>query len=501
MRIFHRQRPTGRLLAAAISLAAMSIGCAAPLTGALVPAAREAPSAIEPHLAASDSAVPAPTEVALRKARAAPVPSQEQALASVLDQLEEIRAIDPEAQRELMVELKQVKPEDYPLVVDAFRTALAYRQQLAARQTQVAGSGPNPDPARAALELREAAPQAAAAAPRVPPPSPARMARPDRPIRAGDLNASAPQVARPSPHSPVQTASYEAGPQHPQPSAAANAAQQAQPPAEVAPADLAPPAVAFDEPLTPALPLASYTSSAPLPSADDWRTQLDTTIADLERTVAARPTSVAELHDHMRLRTLQLLAGQEEAAYRPIPGASPAQQDYWSKQLFAMGAYLDAGQLDDKQRAVAALGSLDEARAKLAELAALQIRNLAFVESVDGFGAYVPRKEARFAPGQKATVYAEIDNFASNSAEDGYHASLGTSYQVLDKTGRRIDGKQFPDVEDACRNRRRDFHMQYQFALPTKIYPGPYDLEITITDHNSGKIAQATVPFEIAGEP
>jgi hypothetical protein len=71
---------------------------------------------------------------------------------------------------------------------------------------------------------------------------------------------------------------------------------------------------------------------------------------------------------------------------------------------------------------------------------------------------------------------------------------------VLDSTGRRVDGKQFPDVADKCRNRRRDFHMQYEFPLPTRIYPGEYVLELTITDHNSGKIGQTTLPFEIAGD-
>ena len=120
----------------------------------------------------------------------------------------------------------------------------------------------------------------------------------------------------------------------------------------------------------------------------DWHAQLDATIADLEQTVAPQPTTVAELHDHMRLRTLQLLAGNETDAYRPIPGASPAQQDFWSKQLFAINAYLNAAtQLDEKQRAIAALAPLDDARARLSELASLRIRNLSFVESVDGFGA------------------------------------------------------------------------------------------------------------------
>lgn len=68
----------------------------------------------------------------------------------------------------------------------------------------------------------------------------------------------------------------------------------------------------------------------------------------------------------------------------------------------------------------------------------------------------------------------------------------------MSRTGWSTASK-YPDVKDACRNRRRDFHMQYELALPERIYPGPYKIEL-ITDHNSGKIGQATLPFEIAGD-
>jgi hypothetical protein len=266
-------------------------------------------------------------------------------------------------------------------------------------------------------------------------------------------------------------------------------------PMEAEPSDEA--AIVSDDQSRQPQPLAALKAATP----GDWHAQLDATIADLEQTVAPQPTTVAELHDHMRLRTLQLLAGNETDAYRPIPGASPAQQDFWSKQLFAINAYLNAAtQLDEKQRAIAALTPLDDARARLSELASLRIRNLSFVESVDGFGAYELNKGTKFSPGQKVMLYAEVENFASNASEKGFATSLGTSFKVLDESNRLVDGKQFPDVHDSCRNRRRDFHMQYELALPERIYPGPYKIELTITDHNSGKIGQATLPFEIIGE-
>ena len=143
---------------------------------------------------------------------------------------------------------------------------------------------------------------------------------------------------------------------------------------------------------------------------------------------------------------------------------------------------------------------LDEARAALSELATLQIRNLAFVKSVDGFGAYEPLTTKRFQPGDQVVLYAEVENFRSESGEDGYRTALATSYQVVDKTGRRVEGGQFPEISDTCRSRRRDFHMQYGVALPKRIYPGEYELELIITDQQSGKIGRTSLPFEIAAE-
>jgi hypothetical protein len=140
---------------------------------------------------------------------------------------------------------------------------------------------------------------------------------------------------------------------------------------------------------------------------------------------------------------------------------------------------------------------LDQARAKLAELATMQVRKLAFVDSVSGYGAYQLRETTKFRPGDQVTLYAEIENFSSESTRDGFRTRLGTSYEVLDKHGKRVDSAQFPEVEDVCQNPRRDFHMQYTVTLPTRIYPEQYELRLIITDQQSQKIGQASVPFEI----
>jgi murein L,D-transpeptidase YcbB/YkuD len=472
--------------------AALASGCAAPLSSTFLSGSRQQDSVVEAH----DGEESGPRAAAVRKATGEQPVSHEQAFAQVLDELQEIHAIDPQAEAELMADLKAAKPEHYPHIVSAFRTALAYRQQLASRDHRSLShdddvliasddsfarlvSHESPAPERDSAE-RAAMVQASLEA--------ARAAKRQRSAAEADNPAPIPRDRT------AVTPVVSQGPQEGLPHAGAVALGPAPSQHTLTSVELTPEKVET---------AAAHATQPVLAntSPGDWQTELARSIAELERTVVPNPTSVAELHDHMRLRTLQLLAGREEQAYRPIPGASADQQDYWSKQLFAISAYLDAGgKLDDKQRAAAALSALDDARAKLAELATLQIRNAAFVTSVDGFGAYTPVKATKFQPAQSVTLYAEVENFRSNSTEDGYHTSLATSYQVLDKTGRRVEGRQFPDVVDKCRNRRRDFHMQYQFPLPTRIYPGEYDLQLTITDHNSGKIGQTTLPFEIAGD-
>lgn len=449
---------TTACLALAASLLA---GCASPLsTDFLSGSRREQPATAavtdqRQSMAADDPVAAA----ALRKATTTASITEEQAMAGIINDLKEIQAIDPAAEEQLLADLKEVKPENYPMVVETFRTALAYRQQLAERERRyplesdaelASHDTITPRTRREQLAAKPTAPpvESTAVASDIQPPSPERL---------------------PSP--PIQTAAA----------------------APVAP-PLAPPvAPGLQVQVTP----TAY--SAPLQPVAGSRDELAAAIAQMQQTVPAQAASVADVHAHMRLRALQLLAGQQEQAYAPIPGATPAQQDFWSKQLFALAAYLDSQpQLDEKLRARAALAPLDDARAKLSELAALEIRHLALAKSVDGFGAYKPRDGVPIQPGELLTLYTEIDNFRSMSTAAGFRTTLGASYRLLDAAGTRIDGNQFGDVADDCRTRRRDFHMQCDIPLPKQLTPGRYTLELTVTDHAAASVATATLPLEIA---
>jgi hypothetical protein len=102
-------------------------------------------------------------------------------------------------------------------------------------------------------------------------------------------------------------------------------------------------------------------------------------------------------------------------------------------------------------------------------------------------------------PGQQVTVYVEVENYRSTATEKGYRTSLGSSYEIVTEEGTRVGGGEIPDVEDFCRSRRRDFHIQYGLTLPDSIGPGKYRLQLVIKDRQSDKIGHASGSFEIRG--
>jgi hypothetical protein len=230
----------------------------------------------------------------------------------------------------------------------------------------------------------------------------------------------------------------------------------------------------------------------------DWQGHLDLAIDDLTARLADGPRSTAEVHQLVSLKLLELLAGNTEAALRPIPNVSTEEQDYWSGQIFALATFLDHHrQPDDDRRAAASVVHLDEAVGHLRELGALSLRNLAFCKNVFGYGAYEPINDPVFSAGQQVMLYLEVENYHSESTEKGYLTLLGANYEIMTDTGKRVAGGEFPNIEDSCQSRRRDFHIQYGLVLPKTIKPGKHRLQLVMKDRQSDKIGNASLGFDV----
>ncbi|MEX0613649.1 MAG: hypothetical protein WD738_09395 [Pirellulales bacterium] len=455
------------LIACAVALA--HVGCLAPLSA---PAAATEPS---PATAAPEAS---PTLPANDEA--------EMNLAGVFDKLQQVRAIDPAAEQKLLEELRQTPSQSWPLVAEQFRASLAYREQLAAKNGSTPHKAATVDaavltavPTGAPTDSRNTMAEEASSGTRV--------------MHEETLNPDRPATTEFSRDAAIYTIANQTTPPLQVPTAqSAAVVQQATFEAGGAP-------LAAEEHVNH-LRAPESLSIQKRESEADWQQLVQKAADDLSRRVAASPSTTAEVHQHVSLRILHLLAGDTESALEPIPHISPLEQDYWSRQLFALATYLDHhSQPDDKRRAAASVTHLDEAVSHLREMGSLSLRNLSFCKTVYGYGAIEPYKNDQFAPGDEISLYVEVENYHSQSTEKGFCTLLGSTYELLDEKGERVGGGEFPDVDDCCRSRRRDFHIQYGLSLPPKLTPGQYRLQLVVKDRQSDKIGHASAAFEIGG--
>jgi hypothetical protein len=244
---------------------------------------------------------------------------------------------------------------------------------------------------------------------------------------------------------------------------------------------------------------ASYT---PWPT-NPWRQRLNDAIEALEAETPASPATPADLAQHARLRLLYAAAGRRTDAAQPIPSASPATQQFFSKEVEGLGAWLDVEQAPDPiRRAAEAKPALVEATAKLGETGPLLVHNAAFCSEVLSFGCIKRFDKFEFAPNQELLLYAEVENFVSESSDQGFHTSLRAAYQVLDELGRQVVRRDFSAADDHCKSRRRDYFVVYRFRLPRRIDPGKYMLRLVVQDALSQKTGQASIEFTVkSGKP
>ncbi len=247
-----------------------------------------------------------------------------------------------------------------------------------------------------------------------------------------------------------------------------------------------------------AWPQQRPSSPPPAPSALSPEDQLKQLLGQLEQQGDQAVHSPEELRRAVLLRMLYLFSNRTQEALRPIEGLPAAQQQYWIHQLYALKTYLDAQSIrNSSSRATEACRHLEEALYHLGTAGHLVVKNLTLCTAVRSYGVVEPFKEQKFSPGQAVLLYAELENFSVEETPQGYRTTLRASYEIYDARGNRVASEQLPQVEDRCRNRRRDFFVSYRIQLPQRIYPGPHKLQLTIEDVQSGRLATGTVEFEV----
>lgn len=417
--------------------------------------------------------------------------THEQAMAQVLDDLEQVRAIDAKAQKQLLADLKKTPLEDWPLVVDQFYSGLRYREQLRARSPTEPIARKMPSEKNPANEPLVQSGE-----------SIDRQRQPDidpdvSPHSVPGIRGGLPETVLES--TTVATADHPVSP----------------PPSDITETRFAKPAGSAEILVSHTMPVATLavkrlpeplsvpktdTEQSKPPKGVPWEQQLATALESFAGQVTELPGTTQDIPALAPLKLMQLAAGQPGAPLQKVPGVSPTDHNSWSRQLFALATYADpASAVASQHRATAASHQLEKVLIDLREQAALSVRNLAFCTKVYDYGAYEECTSSRFQAGKQLSLYAEVENFQSCMTDQGYFTSLASSYELLDEKGVQVGHGEFPSVEDYCRNRRRDFHIEYGLSLPGQIAAGNYRLQMTIKDNLSRKTGLNVIEFEVAG--
>jgi hypothetical protein len=382
-----------------------------------------------------------------------------QAMQQIMEELRQLGTLDPAAQNKLMEDLKQTDPALWPLVMQQFRAAIAYKRRAAEREATAASSNSVID---------------------------GKLSGSVNPSTGGKQPAD--QVIRlPASTEPAVTSS--------------------QPPKENSPAASEPPAVLQGVQNAVEMRPAKETANAVVSVSynepishepDNGQGELSAAIKAMEASAPSNPKTSEELAQQARLRMLYMLAGRRDDALKPIPSAPPAMQEFWSKELYGLATLLDSEKTPDTTRRAAESKQIFcEAITRLGETAPLVVRNLTFCTAIQSYGCFTPFKKYEFTTDQEALLYAEMDNFAAESTAKGFHTQLRSSYQILDSTGQRVADHTFTTTEEYCQNSRRDFFIGYHLRMPKRINPGKYTLQITVEDLKSQKVGQSSIEFTI----
>ncbi|HEV8293621.1 MAG TPA: hypothetical protein VGP94_16925 [Tepidisphaeraceae bacterium] len=134
---------------------------------------------------------------------------------------------------------------------------------------------------------------------------------------------------------------------------------------------------------------------------------------------------------------------------------------------------------------------------RLRAQADLRIPSLALCTRVDGFGNYEPITHLFANREYPVILYCEIENFSSHlSANKYWETNLTQECLLYNASGQRIWEDKRTAIADTCRNRRRDFFVVKMIRIPP-LAAGQYSLKISITDPQSNRGTQATLPLQI----
>ena len=242
-------------------------------------------------------------------------------------------------------------------------------------------------------------------------------------------------------------------------------------------------------------PPAPQPPQKPLTAAE----HLSETIRLIEETVSSASGS-GEYHGaEPGVRLLEILRQKMERVSSSDWRLSATEHQYWQQQLQAVSVMFESdsnatseGENQTRhQTATRAIEHLERAASHLRSMAGLKLYGGQLCSQIFGFGKFEELKSKQFQPGDRALIYVEIENQAtqklsgdsSSASENGstWQTRLRASYVVRDTAKNIVHQETYPDIEDLARRHRRDFYVHLPVTIP-ELSPGDYQLSVSVED-------------------
>jgi len=173
----------------------------------------------------------------------------------------------------------------------------------------------------------------------------------------------------------------------------------------------------------------------------------------------------------------------------------------WSVAAMAGNVADAAGQaekLADQGNSIDALVTMDEAVGRLWDKLPLTVLESDFVTGKPGgYGDYEVRPDARFKPGEKMLVYAELAGFDYGRTGDLFTIDIGADIELRDNEGKKVVAQtDYATFRYRSHVPNREFFAFFTYSF-SGLKPGAYTVVTTLRDHNSKKTGSFELPFTI----
>jgi len=214
-------------------------------------------------------------------------------------------------------------------------------------------------------------------------------------------------------------------------------------------------------------------------------------------------TNPKDLSAQLDYQLLQFLRGEQVPQMKSLGGLQTEDREVLTAVLDGLSNFRSNIRNDSNQMLGQKIRPLVEMAERLRGQADLALPNAALCTRVDGFGVYEPISPARFSAGKDhpVIVYCEVENFASQlNDKKQWETRLSNEAVLYTETGMAAWTDKSKGIVDLSRNRRHDFFIIKKTKLPGTLVIGRYILKISVTDQQSNRVAETTIPIQIVAE-